>query len=160
MITRLQLSQTNRPVDCVLYWKKEGYLLLDPPYQRGDVWGPTRRRNLIRSIMLGIPIPSIIINDRFRADWSPDAQIAVIDGKQRITTLLKFFNGELTVPGEWFGQSGSVSYLDLSEVNRRRFNNHAIPFTEGHLKTLEEEKEVFELVNFGGVPQGEIDSEE
>ncbi len=35
--------------------------------------------------------------------------------------------------------------------------NHGIAFSEGRLPDLESEKEVFELINFGGVPQGEND---
>ena len=75
-LTRLRLSQTSRPLDVVRFWEKEGVLLLSPPYQRGIVWGETRQRNLIKSILLGIPIPSIIINDRAAASWPDDYNYA------------------------------------------------------------------------------------
>ena len=67
MLTRLRLSQTARPVEVIRYWHSENAMELNAPYQRGDVWGEVRQRNLIRSILLGIPIPSIIINDRATA---------------------------------------------------------------------------------------------
>lgn len=156
-LERLSLSQTNRPIDVLEYWSKDDQMLLSPPYQRGDVWGPIRRRNLIRSILLGIPIPSIVINDRFGAGWSDRISCAVIDGKQRITSILMFLHGELDVPGEWFGMPGNVIYDDLPERDRSGIRMHAIPFTEGCLKSIEEETEVFELINFGGVPQGQSD---
>lgn len=158
-IERLRLSQTARPVDVFQYFKNEGYLELNPPYQRGDVWGPIRRRNLIRSILLGVPIPSIILNDRFAARWGEE--IAVIDGKQRITAILEFLAGRVPVPAEWFGLGdGDVSYTDLPLPDQRRFRNHPLQVCEGQLRTLEEEQEVFDLVNFGGVPQGESDYDE
>lgn len=157
-IERLRLSQTNRPVDIILHWHQSGGMDLSAPYQRGDVWGEIRQRNLIRSILLGIPIPSIIINDRASAGWDDLVSCAVIDGKQRITAVLKFLLGQLTVPGEWFGLSGNVTFLDLPPARQRRFSNHPIPFTEGQLMSLDEEREVFDLVNFGGIPQGEADS--
>jgi uncharacterized protein with ParB-like and HNH nuclease domain len=157
MIKRINLNQTNRPIDTVKWWRDTGRMLLSPPYQRGDVWGTIRRQNFIKSVLLGIPIPSLIINDRTYGNWGDEITCAVIDGKQRITTLLMFFDGLLKVPGEWFGQSGEVSYQDLSEVQQRRFSNIPIPFSEGGLSSEEEEREVFELVNFGGVPQGEMD---
>lgn len=149
------MSITSRPLDTIQHWKKEGYLLLDPPYQRGDVWGYTRRKNLIRSILLGIPIPSIVVNDRFAAGWGEE--ISVIDGKQRMTTLLQFLTNELEIPGEWYDLSGLVKFLDLPKPEQRRFSMAPIPFCESRLLTLEDEKEVFDLINFGGVPQGESD---
>lgn len=156
-LQRLVLSQANRPLDVIRYWRDEGHLMLDAPYQRGGVWGPIRRRNLIKSILLRIPIPSIVINDRFSAGWGDSDAVAVIDGKQRMTSVLMFLDGQLAVPGEWFGLDGDVTYNDLPEAERRGIRNCALPFTEGTLKTLEEEIQVFELINFGGVPQGQTD---
>lgn len=157
MLTRLRLSQTNRPIEVVNYWKSSGGLLLSPPYQRGDVWGMTRRKNLIRSILLGIPIPSIIINDRASAGWDDYVTCAVIDGKQRMTTILMFLENQFSVSGDWFGMDGEIVFSNLSVPQQRRFRTTPIPFTEGQLGSLEEETEVFELVNFGGVPQGQTD---
>jgi len=154
---RLQLHQTNRPCDVILHWYESGVLLLDAPYQRGDVWGPIRQRNLIRSILMGIPVPSVIINDR-GGNWGDDYNYAVIDGKQRLTAILRFLTSELLVPGEWFDMSGEVMFCELPIVRQRGLRHTPIPFSEGRLATLEDEREVFELVNFGGVPQGETDS--
>lgn len=157
MIERLRLSQTSRPVDTINYWVKNGEMELNAPYQRGHVWGETRQRNLIKSLLLGIPIPSIVINDRSSAGWDHRISCAVIDGKQRITAIYKFMSGDLKVPGEWFGLTGEVSFPDLPIPAQRRFRTHPIPFTEGQLPSFEDEREVFELINFGGVPQGQSD---
>lgn len=158
---RLPLCQTNRPVDVIKYWHESGEMLLDPPYQRGDVWGMKRRRNFIKSICLGLPLPAIIINGRINTrsvQWEKEIFCVVIDGKQRITTILMFFNDQLDVPGEWFGmEKDMVFFSDLEIREQRFFKNYGIPFSEGQLKSIEAEKEVFELVNFGGVPQGEKD---
>ena len=133
-------------------------MLLNAPYQRGDVWGRIRRRNLIKSIVLGIPIPSIVINDRASAGWDEMVSCAVIDGKQRITTILMFLEDQLNVPGEWFGlDRDSLVFSELPIAERRRFRRLPISFCEGQLPSLEAEREVFELINFGGVPQGESD---
>lgn len=158
-LSRLRLSATNRPLEVIRYWHDENGMLLSPPYQRGDVWGPTRQRNLIRSILLGVPIPAIIINDRASAGWDEMISCAVIDGKQRITAILAFLQDRLYVPGEWFGVEGYIIYSCLPVARQRGFKNIPIPFCEGQLRSLEEEREVFELVNFGGVPQGESDHE-
>lgn len=157
---RLELQNTNRPIDVIKHWIDNDYLELNPPYQRGDVWGPVRRKNLIRSIQLGIPIPSIVINDRFHAGWGLEGKIVVIDGKQRVTTIGMFLKDELTVPGAWFGiDAPSVKFSELPKPEQRHLSFCSLPFSEGTLKTLEDEQKVFELVNFGGVPQGESDNE-
>lgn len=156
-LQRMNLQQTNRPCDTIIHWHERGTLYLDPPYQRGDVWGPVRQQNLIRSILIGIPIPSIIINDRMGGEWKNDYRLAVIDGKQRLTAILRFLSGELDIPAEWFGLKGRVKFTDLPIGRMRRIENSPIAFSEGKLATMEEEQEVFELVNFGGVPQGESD---
>lgn len=162
MLREMPLQQTNRPIDVILHWHRErdGGLLLDAPYQRGDVWGTKRRVNLIRSILIGVPIPSMVINDRLHADWKDDYRIAVIDGRQRITTLLMFLHGELAVPGEWFDAGSElVRFTHLPLRDQRHFTNSPLPFSEGRLPNLEAEQEVFDLVNFGGLAQGEVDTE-
>lgn len=133
-LKRLELFNSNRPIRTVKYWNDRGELFLNPPYQRGGVWGPIRSRNLIKSIMQRIPIPSLIINDRFAADWPDgDIRIAVIDGKQRLTTILNFFASELAVPGEWFGDHypEEIYFEDLEIGEQRRFHNCGLTFSEG-----------------------------
>lgn len=158
---RLALQNTNRPLDTVSHWHERDALILSPPYQRGDVWDETRQRNLIRSIVQGIPVASIILNDRSKnLQWGPDPfpqHLAVIDGKQRIRAILKFLYGHLLVPGEWFGVSGAVHFFELEKGAQRRFQNIPLAFSEASVGTVEEESLIFELVNFGGVPQGQSD---
>lgn len=158
MLKRMQLSATNRPIEVIKYWRDSDQLELSPPYQRGDVWGRLRRQNLIRSILLGVPIPSLVVNDRMAAEWAGDDRTAVIDGKQRMTTILMFLDGVLQVPADWFGiKGGYVTYTDLPPARRRGFSMMPLPFAEGTLRTIDHEIEVFELINFGGVPLGETD---
>jgi len=62
-------------------------LVLNPSYQRGDVWPTTHCQELIISILRGIPIPSVIVlkkTDSGYGHWE------VVDGKQRLTSILRF----------------------------------------------------------------------
>lgn len=156
MLERLPITYTNRPLEVLRHWMKDGYLHLSPPYQRGDVWGTARQRNLVSSLLLGVPIPSVVVNDRMAANWGDD--IVVIDGKQRIGAILAFFESRLSVPAEWFGVDGSqVVYGDLVLPQRRRFNNLTLGVCEAALGSIEQERQVFDLINFGGLAQGESD---
>ena len=60
-------------------------LNLTPSYQRGDVWSTSDRQALIESVLRGIPLPSIILRE-----VGPSSPQEVVDGKQRLTALLRF----------------------------------------------------------------------
>lgn len=64
----------------------EGKIILDPPYQRTFRWDEPTQSALIESILIGIPLPPIFAfsNDDF--NWE------IIDGLQRTSTLIRFFN--------------------------------------------------------------------
>lgn len=163
----LRLYQSTRQVALFAMMVRDADIDLNPPYQRGDVWGLKRRQNLIKSLLIGVPIPSIVLNDRHRAEYKGrnSRQYAVIDGKQRITTILMFMGGALCVPGEWFPRDHKpldleyVSFNELSQLGQRNFKGITIQVAEAVIDTLEGEREVFDLINFGGLRQGEIDSD-
>ena len=165
-LRRVQLSHLNRPLEVFLHWRsrcESESLYLDAPYQRGFVWGEKRKVNLIRSLTLGIPTGIIVINDRLKADFELepgrgyDARMAVIDGKQRISAIIDFVDGRISVPGEFFDVAGMVRFIDLSTVQQRRFRGMPMATAEATVSTLDQEREIFELINFGGLAQGESD---
>jgi Protein of unknown function DUF262. len=69
----------------------EGMVDIAPEYQRHFVWDSKRQSTLIESLLLGIPIPSLFMASNKDASWE------VIDGLQRLTTILNFVgkNSEL-----------------------------------------------------------------
>jgi len=67
--------------------KKRGLLDLSPTFQRDFVWPPMAQTRFIDSLMKGLPIPSMC----FAHDWKRD-HYQVIDGLQRISTIVKFLN--------------------------------------------------------------------
>lgn len=62
-------------------------LNLSPSYQRADVWPTSVAQKLIESIVRGIPLPSVIILER---DGEAGTEYEVVDGKQRLTSILRF----------------------------------------------------------------------
>lgn len=147
---------------------------LSPEYQRGSVWNEDQRINLVRSWLMEVPIPSIIINDRLFGPWpngGPDGtpmggySYAVIDGKQRIETAMAWFSGNLAVPASWFpaevveettdtNDGPYVYYTGLTRPERRhqalRFQ---LPTVEARVSTVKEEANLYLLVNGEGTPQ-------
>jgi hypothetical protein len=71
---------------------RKGTLTIKPPYQRKPVWGARQKCYLIESILLGMPIPEIYIQRVVSSDG--DVQFALVDGQQRIRTVLQFIGAE------------------------------------------------------------------
>ncbi|MHB1079680.1 MAG: GmrSD restriction endonuclease domain-containing protein [Prosthecobacter sp.] len=70
---------------------KEGELVINPDFQRLFRWEVGQKSKLIESILLGIPVPSIFVFEKEDSKWE------LIDGLQRISTLLEFM-GLLRAP--------------------------------------------------------------
>ncbi|MFM2281394.1 MAG: hypothetical protein RLZZ444_3625 [Pseudomonadota bacterium] len=64
---------------------QQGQLELNPTYQRDFVWSNADSQMLIESILRGIPLPSIIL-----ARVSSSQRFQIVDGKQRLTAILRF----------------------------------------------------------------------
>ena len=71
----------------IIHSFEKGRLNLSPGFQRDSVWTDSDRQKLIESILRGYPLPSVFFYKR-----ETDGQIYfdVIDGKQRIETILRF----------------------------------------------------------------------
>ncbi len=96
-----------------LYRDKE--LVIRPAFQRLFRWNTYQKSRLIESILLGIPIPSIFVSQREDGIWE------VVDGLQRLSTLLEFM-GELRNPeGETMPHSVLVGTRYLPDLEGRTY---------------------------------------
>lgn len=87
-----------------------------PEHQREYCWDLPRQKKFIESILSGYPIPSFLMSER-RADPKPTLE----DGRQRLTTVSRFFRNLFSV--EWPPSSGShLNYSDLKEDDRNQIN--------------------------------------
>jgi hypothetical protein len=166
IVRTVSLRTTNSPLAPFVHRLTKGELNVDPACQRGRVWGSDRKIALIRSLTMGLPIGSIFIDDRPFPEYP-----AVIDGKQRILAVADWMGNRLRVPRDWFDDDlvsvgdhyEYVTFDDLSEKGRRMWENqaHAQVYWSDFKGSLEEieaqELELFMLINFGGVAQGESD---
>lgn len=66
----------------------EGAIFVPPEYQRQFVWDEERESELIESIFLGIPVPSLFMAT------NPDATWEIVDGVQRLSTIAHYLSGE------------------------------------------------------------------
>lgn len=73
-------------IDTIFSKLQDKEIILDPEYQRNFVWDESKSSQLIESILLGIPIPTIYLNEGSEDD-------EVIDGQQRLTTIYSYMRG-------------------------------------------------------------------
>lgn len=165
-LVHLTLTPRNRTAGSFLPREGEDSLELNPPYQRGSVWTVHQRRALIESILRGIPIGAVTINDRWATNgYSGTVGYAVVDGKQRIETIRGFFANEFTVPADWFDddeiadedEHGHVTFAQLTVRGQRRAENWQVPTIQSTIATVEGEAHLYTLLNSGGTAQADAD---
>lgn len=92
-----QLNDQKRKVDFDTYditvrelvnMVSDSFIDIAPEYQRQFRWKEDRQSALIESVFLGIPIPSIFMAA------NPDGTWELIDGVQRLSTLIHFIGDE------------------------------------------------------------------
>ena len=85
------LAPTDWTVGTILGQLQKGNIELNPAFQRRDAWKTaTRKSKFIESVILGLPIPQIVLAE------SKDRKgtYLVIDGKQRLLSLRQFAASE------------------------------------------------------------------
>ncbi|MFE0779173.1 DUF262 domain-containing protein [Streptomyces sp. NPDC058861] len=155
----------------------EGELLLEPSYQRGAVWTEDQRIALVQTWLRGLPAGVVILADRCTYKWEaannghdPYATgkglWACVDGKQRLTTAVMWFNSEFAVPASWLpahyvettedtADGPYVRFGGLTAVGTRfveRYCSLLVAETR-ECATEQEEAAFYLLVNGGGTPQ-------
>lgn len=70
----------------------DGSLEIKPPFQRKPIWGAKQKSYLIESILLELPVPEIYMQQS--TSESGKTTYAIVDGQQRIRTVLQFIGSE------------------------------------------------------------------
>lgn len=138
---------------------QEGLIDIAPEYQRHFVWDTTRQSQLIESLILGIPVPNLFMATNKDSSWE------VIDGLQRLTTLVNFLgddrliqkvnpNGKkLKIGGlEKLDSINSCEFEDLPKSIQLMFMTRPIRVTVLNDRSdFELRYDLFERLNTGGV---------
>lgn len=125
-----------------------GAIDVSPTFQRRDRWKPDQQSALIESFMTNIPVPPVYLAE----DKGRLGRYAVIDGKQRLTSIATFFSDELLLRGlTRLPQFNGLRYSDLPEEIRNSLGIKSLRVTTLLRSSLEEFKhEVFLRLNTGG----------
>jgi hypothetical protein len=138
---------------------EEKAIFVPPEYQRQFIWKEDRGSQLIESIFLGIPVPSIFMATNSDATWE------IVDGVQRMSTLVHFMASDpellsrikrpdsLTVSGlEKLTELNNLNYSSLPKTLQMMFQTRPIRVTVLNDKSdLNVRFDLFERLNTGGV---------
>lgn len=88
------IKRTQFSVSDFLDWQRQRTLILNPPFQRRSVWKPGAKSYLIDTVVRGLPTPLLFIREKIDLDTLRPTR-EVIDGQQRLRTLLAFIESSI-----------------------------------------------------------------
>lgn len=91
----LTIQKTFYKVADFVSWSKKKGLILSPYFQRRPVWKPGAKSYLMDTIYKGLPIPIIFLRDRGIDKKTFEPIREVIDGQQRLRTIITYIAAEL-----------------------------------------------------------------
>ncbi len=85
-ISQMAISGTDWTTETIVRQIEKGNIILDPDFQRREAWTSTKKSRFIESLVLGFPIPQIVLAE----SRDKKGRFIVIDGKQRLLSLQQF----------------------------------------------------------------------
>ena len=121
----MKRQPTTQQITWFLDLYRNSQLDLEPPYQRKSVWSSKDRKFFLDTIFRNYPAPPIFIhrtvNDQGYTKYH------VVDGKQRLETILSFFESKITIAQD-FGDVNlnGKKFKDLAQEYKRQFWDYTL----------------------------------
>lgn len=137
--------------------KQDGELILQPNWQREFVWDQKKASRLVESVLINVPLPGVYLSE------SNEGILTVIDGQQRLTSLIAFIEGkfrkgenelvDFVLKGlEVLPDLNNKKFSELDKVSQRKIKNTPIRCIVIEAKSHPDIKfEIFERLNTGAV---------
>lgn len=137
-------------VESYISWYRYGDLELNANYQRDYVWTQKEQDAFLVTLVSYFPVGIIAISDDHQ--FKETKWIEVIDGKQRLTTIIKFYENEIGLP---LPDGSRLFWRDMTLSEQRKFRSIPLPALDLQGSTEKQRLEFFYRLNFAGVPQSE-----
>ena len=142
---KLKSSIPSNSVKIIDLYNKiiSGNLITGPDYQRKLVWKKQHKVAFIETILMNFPFPEIYIASADLDLKELKAREVVVDGQQRLTTIVDYIQGR----NDFKDNIRTKSFDELSEEEKRDFLNYLI--TVKDLKDIGQDNiiEVFKRIN-------------
>src|SRR5215475_13471256 len=109
------VSGTDWTTETIVAQLERGNIQLNPRFQRRDAWKRDRKSRFIESLIVGLPIPQIVLAE----SKEHRGKFIVLDGKQRLLAILQFWG-----LGEGPNNAYALSGLTLrGDLKRRTYKD-------------------------------------
>ena len=129
---------------------KEGSIIIHPPFQRKPVWSLKNKSYLIDTIVRGFPIPEIFV--QIKTDKDGNTKYIVVDGQQRIRSILEYVDGEFEILEEDSQEYGGKEFSQLPDGIKTEIWDYALVVRELKTNNDADIRAVFQRLNKNAVP--------
>jgi hypothetical protein len=139
----MSAGATNRSIGRLITDVADGILIPRPEFQRRLVWNDRDKNHFVQTVLLGLPFPEIYV-----ATGSMDVETGrgkelLVDGQQRLTTLLQYFQGSKLLKL----QRDVQPYKTLPKERKIQFLEYPVAVRELGSKSDTEIQEIFKRIN-------------
>lgn len=137
-------NSSPHPISDIRDWQRSGRLEIRPAFQRHEVWSDAAKIMLMDTILRAIPMPKAFVSSAIR-----DGQVyrTVIDGQQRISSILAFLEDKFSLEIPYSGEYEGLKFSQLPEEIRNEFLQYSIDFNEAIGFSDDELRETYSRLN-------------
>jgi len=141
----MKRTASVQDVSWFLDLESRGQLELNPPYQRRSVWTSSDRKFFLDTIFRNYPCPPIFIHKTI--DENGKSTYNIVDGKQRLETILLFAKNKIAMSKE-FGDErlDGLRFKRINQDMKHIFWNYSLPVDFMDIDGLDINK-IFDRVN-------------
>jgi hypothetical protein len=152
----MDFNSTEHPITWFRDRYRDGTLQIKPPYQRKPVWAPRQKCYLIESILLGLPVPEIYIQHITSAEGQ--TTYAIVDGQQRVRTVLQFIGTETDPDQEEYNKFPldklepqsplkNLTFAGLDDILKKKFYGYKFAVRYLNTDSDEDVRDMFKRLN-------------
>ena len=140
MATTISQSPSTKKISALINDIKRCDLILQPEFQRKLVWNPKHKEAFIDTILQGFPFPEIYIAESGIDLDTLETQQVVVDGQQRLSTIMEYVAGDLEC-------KKIVPFASLDDQSKKDFLNYDVVVRDLKDTAPELIKEIFRRIN-------------
>ena len=147
MQKQIDYDTKDYPIELLVNKFNKGEFFI-PPYQRKFIWQNKNRDLFIESVLLGLPIPFMFFGD------CDSGKMEIIDGAQRIQTLVEFVNNRLQLNDlKKLTSLNGFKFNDLPESQQKKLLNRTLRVIVLEDNTPNDvRQDLFNRINTTGIP--------
>lgn len=137
---QLPSSPSTKKISDLIGMIKREELILQPEFQRKLVWATKHKEAFIDTILKGYPFPEIYIAQSGVDLETFQSQQVVVDGQQRLSSIMSYVNGELNC-------KNIAPYEKLQTEEKKSFLNYDVVVRDLKEASSDTIKEIFRRIN-------------